>query len=80
MRTTWQIMSIILIYLYVCSCADRAEQRKVDKDLVTDTTAGKQGVPLDNIHRSRPADTLQSQDQSTNGVPLDNLHRKETTK
>lgn len=56
------------------SCDNKAnnggEQTKID------TAVNQNGLPLDNIHRSRGKDTAKSEDGSAKeGVPLDNLDR-----
>ncbi|MGJ1435814.1 hypothetical protein [Sphingobacterium siyangense] len=58
----------------VISCDNSAnnggEETKID------TVVNQNGLPLDNIHRSRGKDTTKNEDGSAKeGVPLDNLDR-----
>ena len=40
-----------------------------------DTVGKKNGLPLDNLQRSRGKDTTTEQENDRSGVPLDNLDR-----
>ncbi|MGJ1227434.1 hypothetical protein ACR78H_17965 [Sphingobacterium siyangense] len=56
------------------SCDNRANND--GEDTMIDTAVNQNGLPLDNIHRSRGKDTTKNEDGSAKeGVPLDNLDR-----
>lgn len=77
MKRSKLIIGVLALTFVLLACRDRTDKTAEDNIPVTDTSANSQGVPLDNIHRSRPADTLQdSIAMKEQGVPLDNLDRE----
>ncbi|WP_158655644.1 hypothetical protein [Sphingobacterium sp. HMA12] len=72
------MISVLSIGFMLSACRDRPNKSAEAKDNTTaaDTLETSHGVPLDNIHRSRPADSiLKSTATKEQGVPLDNLDR-----
>lgn len=71
------MISVLSVGFMLSACHDSTNRSAEDNITVTDTSVKGHGVPLDNIHRSRPADTLQdSTVMKDQGVPLDNLDRE----
>lgn len=76
MKRSKLMISVLSIGLMLSACQDRTNKSVEDTTTASDTVATDHGVPLDNIHRSQPADTLQdSIATKAQGVPLDNLDR-----
>ncbi|WP_293883643.1 MULTISPECIES: hypothetical protein [unclassified Sphingobacterium] len=64
----------ILIAAASTACGDANKHSEVEDK--TDTITKQSGLPLDNIHRSRPQDMNKENDKSKEqGIPLDNLDR-----
>ncbi|MNJ94253.1 hypothetical protein D3C87_119450 [compost metagenome] len=56
------------------SCGDATKIRETENKI--DTTVVHNGLPLDNIHRSRGKDSVENNPaDKKEGVPLDNLDR-----
>ncbi|WP_333575037.1 hypothetical protein [Sphingobacterium sp.] len=58
------------------SCDNRANN---SEETLIDTAVNQNGLPLDNIHRSRGKDTTKNEGSVKEGVPLDNLDRGKNT-
>lgn len=59
------------------SCDNRANN---GEETMIDTAVNQNGLPLDDIHRSRGKDTTKNEGGSAkDGVPLDNLDRGKNT-
>ncbi len=69
------MISVLSIALLLSACQERTNKNANETMTTTDTLKTNHGVPLDNIHRSRPADTLRDSTSIGQGVPLDNLDR-----
>ncbi len=76
MKRSKLMISVLSIALLLSACQDRTNKNADETMTTTDTLKTNHGVPLDNIHRSRPADTLRDSTSTIGqGVPLDNLDR-----
>lgn len=69
------MISVLSIALLLSACQERTNKNANETMTTTDTLKTNHGVPLDNIHRSRPADTLRDSTSIGQVVPLDNLDR-----
>lgn len=77
MKRSKLIIGVLAIMFMLLACKDRTNKTAEDNVIATDTSEKNSGVPLDNIHRSRPADTVQDSTATKDqGVPLDNLDRE----
>ncbi|RKO69671.1 hypothetical protein D7322_20595 [Sphingobacterium puteale] len=75
MKRSKLMISVLSIALLLSACQERTNKNANETMTTTDTLKTNHGVPLDNIHRSRPADTLRDSTSIGQGVPLDNLDR-----
>lgn len=67
--------SIILAIIVLIACNGRPGSSSTDTtDSLTPSTEDN-GVPLNNLERSRDTDTVDQQIDNNSGVPLDNLNR-----
>ena len=70
------MISVLSVGFMLSACHERTNKSAEDNSTTTDSLETSQGVPLDNIHRSRPTDSLRdSTATKKQGVPLDNLDR-----
>ncbi|PUV24284.1 MULTISPECIES: hypothetical protein [Sphingobacterium] len=77
MKKSKLMIGVLGVAFTLLACKDRTNKTADDNVIATDSSETSHGVPLDNIHRSRPADTLQdSSGTKDQAVPLDNLDRE----
>lgn len=75
------IFSITLAGIIFFACGDVKKRAEADVNNRTDSVGrNNRGVPLDNIHRSRPNDSLREKESKNSGLPLDNLDRAKDAK
>ncbi|MGE8422276.1 MULTISPECIES: hypothetical protein [Sphingobacterium] len=67
---------VIAFAAIAMSCDNRANN---SEETLIDTAVNQNGLPLDNIHRSRGKDTTKNDGSAKEGVPLDNLDRGKNT-
>jgi len=67
-------LAIALAAVAITSCDNRANSSEDEQKV--DSTVNQNGLPLDNIHRSRGKDTTKNETGTAQeAVPLDNLDR-----
>ncbi|TDS13273.1 hypothetical protein [Sphingobacterium paludis] len=79
-KTIYHLTAAASMLFALAACGGAGEHRDaVGEDVqVTDTTAiSNNGVPMDNLHRERTADTLKTEKTETTGVPMSNIDRTE---
>lgn len=68
-------MGVLLIGVVLIACNGRSGSSSADTtDSLLQPTEDN-GVPLNNLERSRDTDTVDQQIENNSGVPLDNLNR-----
>lgn len=66
---------IILTGLLLMACNGRSGSSSTDTTDSLSQPTEDNGVPLNNLERSRDTDTVDQQIENNSGVPLDNLNR-----
>lgn len=80
-KKTYLIVSLTLAGIIFFACGDDKKRAEADVNKRTDSVGiNNRGVPLDNIHRSRPNDSLTEKGSKNSGLPLDNLDRARDAK
>jgi len=75
------MFSLTLAGFIFFACGDGKKRAEVEVNNRTDSVGiNNRGVPLDNIHRSRPKDSLTEKGSKNSGLPLDNLDRARDAK
>lgn len=65
----------LLAALLVSACNDGTESSSNEVVDSLGQSSGNDGVPLDNLERSRDTDTVEQQAEPNSGVSMDNLNR-----
>ncbi|MGO3267096.1 MAG: hypothetical protein ACTIK3_10460, partial [Sphingobacteriaceae bacterium] len=65
----------LLAALLLSACNDGTESSSNEVVDSLSQPSGNDGVPLDNLERSRDTDTVEQQTEPNSGVSMDNLNR-----
>ncbi|MGO1595022.1 MAG: hypothetical protein ACTHYC_13790 [Sphingobacterium sp.] len=80
-KDTYQILKgasalvVLLAALLMSACSDGTESSSNEVVDSLSQPSGNDGVPLDNLERSRDTDTVEQQVEPNSGVSMDNLNR-----
>lgn len=69
------LVTLILSCATLVGCGSGEQKMEANSNGSADTVGKKNGLPLDNLQRSRGKDTTTEQENDRSGVPLDNLDR-----
>lgn len=74
-RTSALPTLLAVLLLSACNDGTESSSNEVEEMDSLSQPSGNDGVPLDNLERSRDTDTVEQQTESNSGVSMDNLNR-----